>query len=178
MAMHPNALLIERLFTALDRHDAAAMASCYRDDAVTFHDIAFHIVEKSRLYGMWRMICEGESGIHVTIKSITADDREGEARIVDEYRFGRNTSRHKEGHPVVNEITSRFRFRDGLIEEQFDSCDEREWARQAMGGPVGWVAGRSRLLRALPANGKLKRFLRKHPVPPPVSPAVAPGSRS
>ena len=175
MATHPNVLLVERLYIALDRHDAAVMASCYRDDVVTFHDIAFHIVEKSRLRGMWRMICEGESGIRVTIKSITADDREGEARIVDVYRFGRDTSKRKEGRPVTNEITSRFRFRDGLIEEHRDWCDARAWASQAMGGPAGWVAGRSRPLRAWSANRKLDRFLREHPVP---SPAPATMTRS
>jgi ketosteroid isomerase-like protein len=170
--MHPNALLIERLFTALDRHDAAAMAACYRTAPVAFHDIAFHIVEKARLYGMWRMICEGESGIHVIIKSIDAGDHEGEARIVDEYRFGRDMKRGKEGRPVVNEITSCFTFRDGLIEKQRDFCDERAWARQAIGGPVGWIAGRIGLMRSFSANRKLDEFLRQHPTPaPPATPA-------
>jgi ketosteroid isomerase-like protein len=162
--MHPNAALIERLFTALDRHDAAAMASCY-SDGVIFRDIAFHIAGKPRLYGMWRMICEGESGLRVTIRTIEADDRSGQARIVDVYQFGRDTKNGKEGRPVVNEITSHFTFRGGLIEEHFDSCDERAWADQAIGGPAGWLAGHSRLARAISANRKLDRFLHEHPVP-------------
>jgi ketosteroid isomerase-like protein len=161
---HPNASLIQRLFAALDRHDPDQMAACYRDDTVIFHDIAFHIEDKARLYAMWRMICEGESGIQVTVKSIDANDRDGEARVVDAYRFGRDTRRGKAGKPVLNEITSRFRFRDGLIEEQVDSCDERAWARQAMGGPIGWIAGRCRPLRTWSANRKLDRFLHEHPV--------------
>jgi ketosteroid isomerase-like protein len=173
MTTHPNALLIERLYTALDRHDAATMADCYHANPVTFHDIAFQIDDKARLYGMWRMICEGESGIRVTIKNITADDRYGEARIVDTYQFGRDSAKREEGQPVVNEITSLFRFRDGLIEKHEDLCDERAWANQAMGGPKGWLAGRIRLLRAVSARRKLNKFLRKHPVPPP--PAAAPG---
>jgi hypothetical protein len=99
----------------------------------------------------------------VTVKSIVADDHRGEARIVDTYQFGRDTKTRKPGKPVVNEITSRFWFRDGLIERQVDSCDSRAWAKQAMGGGVGWIAGRSRWLRARAANRKLDAFLLEHP---------------
>ena len=163
MGTHPHALLIERLYDALHRHDAAAMVACYCDEDVTFHDIAFHITDKTRLAGMWRMICEGESGIRVTVRHVHADDRAGEARIVDDYQFGRNASRGKPGRPVVNEITSRFRFRDGLIEEHVDDCDPRAWATQAFGGAAGWLPGRIRLVRAFAAKLKLNRFLRAHP---------------
>jgi hypothetical protein len=172
VAIHPNALLLERLFAALHHHDAGAMAACYADDALKFHDIAFHIESKPRLYGMWRMVCEGESDIHVKVNSIEADGHGGEARIIDTYRFGREAKKGKEGRPVVNEIVSRFRFRDGLICEQIDSCDERAWADQAIGGPLGWVAGRIRLVRSLSANRKLDRFLREHPVPAPPPPRL------
>jgi hypothetical protein len=174
MPTHPNAQVIERLYQALDRHDAATMASCYHANPLTFHDIAFHIKDKARLSGMWRMICEGESGIRVTIRSITADDRYGEARIVDTYQFGRNSSKGAKGLPVVNEITSLFRFRDGLIEKHEDLCDEREWARQAMGGTKGWLAGRIRLLRAMGANRKLDRFLRSDAATAPPAATLAP----
>src|SRR5262245_39319932 len=165
MRVHPNAQLIERLYTALHRHEADAMAACYSDDTVRFHDIAFEIRKKSRLYGMWRMICEGESGIKVKIEHIRADDRVGEARIVDCYDFGKNSAKNDPGRPVVNAITSRFRFLDGRIVEHVDECDEREWAEQAIGGPFGWVAGRVRLARSFTANLKLDLFLRRHPVP-------------
>jgi hypothetical protein len=160
---HPNALLIEQLFAALNRHDAAAMAKCYCDDGVIFEDIAFHIENKLRLDAMWRMICEGESGIQVTVKTIVADERHGEARIIDTYQFGKATKKGKPGRPVVNEITSRFWFRGGLIERQVDWCDSRAWARQAIGGVLGWVAGRSHWLRARSADRKLDAFLLEHP---------------
>ena len=173
MATHPNAMLIARLFAALDEHDAEAMATCYRTDKVTFHDIAFDIHEKPRLYGMWRMICEGESGIRVSVKSIEADDLRGEARIVDRYQFGKDTKKGKAGRPIVNEITSRFCFHDGLIEEQTDFCDARTWAEQAIGGLGGWLAGRLRFLRSFTANRKLGRFLREHPDPPSRPSAIA-----
>src|SRR6185295_1111100 len=162
---HPNALVIERLFAALNQHDPVAMAACYHDGKVTFHDIAFHFEEKSCIHDMWPMICEGESNIQVSVKAIDATDRAGEARIVDTYRFGRDTKKHKKGRRVVNEITSRFRFRDGLIEEHIDDCDPRVWAQQALRAPLGWIAGRSRWLRARSAARKLETFLAEHPVP-------------
>jgi len=166
MASHSNALLIERLFVAIDRHDGAAVAACYRDDSVVFHDIAFHIESKPRLADMWRMVCEGESGLKVSIKSIVADDHSGEARIVDTYCFGKDTAKGRKGRPVVNEIRSLFQFRDGLIQEHIDECDQRAWGEQAIGGTFGWLAGRVRFLRSFAANRKLDRFLRKHPLPP------------
>jgi hypothetical protein len=169
---HPNALVIERLFAALNQHDATAMAACYREGKVIFHDIAFHFEEKPGIHDMWRMICEGESGIQATVKAIDATDRTGEARIVDTYQFGRDSRKGKKGRPVVNEITSRFRFRDGLIEEHIDDCDPRVWAQMALGGPLGWIAGRIRWLRAKSATRKLEAFLHEHPVP-----AVRPSSQ-
>ena len=158
---HPNALLIDRLFAALNRHDHDAMAECYADDA-TFHDIAYNLREKRRIHDMWRMICEGESRIQVKVGNIEANDREGTVAIVDAYDFGR--TKDDPGKPVVNPITSRFVFRDGRIAKQVDDCDPRAWAEMAIGGPVGWIAGRIRLLRSLKARWMLYRFVRNHPV--------------
>jgi hypothetical protein len=163
--MNANAQLIERLYSALQRHDAAAMAACYCDGKLLFHDIAFHIEnDKPRLYGMWRMICEGESGLEVDIKHVEADDRTGEAHIIDTYWFGKDTKRDKPGHRVVNDITSCFRFREGRIAEHIDYCDPKAWASQAIPGPLGWLAGRVRVMRSSKADGKLTRFLEENPV--------------
>src|SRR5262245_17771207 len=157
---HPNALLVERLFAALNRHDAGAMAECYGADA-TFHDIAFDLRGNRRIHNMWRMICEGESEIAVTVESIEANDRTGTARIVDSYQFGRSS--RKPGRPVVNPITSQFVFKDGRIAEQVDHCDPRKWADMAIGGPRGWLAGRIGLLRSITANLKVFWFIARHP---------------
>jgi|SRR5262245_9775016 len=162
--MHPNAILVERLFTALHRHDAAAMAECYHQDHPHFHDIAFDWKTKPEICDMWRMICGGDSDIKVDIKQVEADDRRGIARITDTYYFGRDRKRGKEGRPVVNEITSGFTFRDGLIVEHIDTCDPRIWGAQALAWPLGWIAGRLRPVRSFAANRKVTAFVKEHPV--------------
>jgi ketosteroid isomerase-like protein len=153
--MHPNTELLARLFAALNQHDHRAMAACYHP-AATFHDIAFELRTSKRIHGMWHMICAG-SDISATVQSVHADDLKGRASVVDEYTF-RDTGRR-----VRNVIDSRFRFEDGLIIEQVDTCDPRAWARMALGGITGFVAGRVRLLRSWKANRKLQAVLGAHP---------------
>ena len=148
---HPNAALLRRLFTSLQGRDDQAMADCYAEQA-TFHDIAFDLKNRREIHAMWRMIC-ATTPVTVTIEGVEADDRTGRARIIDEYTFSDT------GNPVVNPIESRFRFADGRIVEHRDECDERSWARQAIGGPFGWLAGRVRPLRAWKASRKLRPYL-------------------
>lgn len=151
--MHSNAALLNKLFDALDRHDHVTMASCYGPKA-RFRDIAFDL-EDEKIGDMWRMICSGD--IRVDIEHVEADDRAGLARIVDHYSFGLLK------RPVDNPIESRFLFRDGKIVQQDDDCDPREWARQALGRPLGAVAGRSRFLRSALARAKLALWLLLNP---------------
>jgi ketosteroid isomerase-like protein len=148
---HPNAALLRRLFTSLQGRDHQAMADCYAP-AATFHDIAFDLRDRREIHAMWRMICS-TTAVTVTIEGVEADDRGGRARIVDAYTFSDT------GNPVVNPIESRFRFERGRIVEHRDECDPRAWARQAIGGPGGWLAGRIRPLRAWKAARKLRPYL-------------------
>ena len=157
--MHPNAALLHRLFSALDRHDHWAMASCYHPDA-TFRDIAFDLRGKRKIHSMWHMICE--SDIRAKFKVIHADDEEGRVRVVDTYTFGATKVAPKRGRPVHNIVQSRLRFRDGLIIEHRDACDARAWAKEALGGPIGFLAGRIRFLRSWTARKKLKKFVDAH----------------
>jgi hypothetical protein len=155
--MHANAALLNKLFTALGKHDHATMASCYHRHA-RFRDIAFNLRKRKRIHDMWRMICNGD--LEVEVLAVEADDHAGRARLVDRYTFGAP----KHPRPVVNAIESRFVFEDGLILRQDDDCDAKEWARQALGeGIGGFLAGRSRLMRSLVANAKLTKFVRTNP---------------
>lgn len=157
--MHPNSLVLRRLFTALDQHDHATMAACYHPDA-TFRDIAFDLRGRKEIHSMWHMICD-ESEIHTTIKLIQADAREGHVELVDVYKFG--AKKHPPGRPVTNVIHAQFAFHEeGLIREHCDSCDAREWAKLALGGPSGFLAGRFRFLRRFAAKQMLEAFVKTH----------------
>ena len=151
MTEHANAVMLRRLFTSLQDRNDEAMAKCYAPKA-TFHDIAFDLKDRREIHAMWRMIC-ATTAVTVTIEHIEANDHTGRARIVDDYRFSAT------GKRVVNPIESRFVFDGGHIVEHRDDCDPKAWARQAIGGPGGWLAGRIRLLRAWQASRKLRPYL-------------------
>lgn len=154
--MHPNAALLERLFTSLQHYDAKAMADCYNGDA-TFRDIAFDLHGKKQIHAMWGMICEPRK-LKATFKVVQADDNTGRVSLIDDYVFSSTKLL------VHNEIDSRFRFRNGLIVEHHDYCDERKWATMAMGpGIKGWLAGHLRIVRSLAARKKLRAFIKAHP---------------
>jgi ketosteroid isomerase-like protein len=154
--LHPNADLLHRLFTALDHHDHRTMASCYHPEA-TFRDIAFDLRGRPQIHSMWHMICKGD--IRATFKVAHASDQEGRVRLVDTYTFGASKAPPKRGRPVRNVVDSRFQFQDGLIIEQLDFCDARAWAKAALGGPIGFLAGRIRFLRSRAAGKKLEGFV-------------------
>jgi hypothetical protein len=149
--MSDNTGVISRLLTAYQQLDPAAMEACYHEQA-TFQDIAFRLNGKSEIGAMWRMICK--NGIQVAIdEPPRAAGEKVVARITDTYIFS-DTKRK-----VVNRITCHFYFRDGLIVEHQDECDPKDWARQALGGVTGWLAGRVGFLRRRKARKKLDKFI-------------------
>jgi len=156
-SLHSNALLLQRLFSSLDRRDDKTMAACYHSKA-TFEDIAFKLEGKQQIHDMWRMICAGD--IRATFEVVHADDETGRVRVVDEYTFSDT------GRKVRNVIDSRFKFKDHLVLEHCDTCDPREWAAMAMGGVSGFVAGRVAPLRRFKARRKLQKFVERHPATP------------
>ena len=152
--MHANALLLQRLFSSLDRRDHETVATCYHSEA-TFQDIAFSLHGQKEIHDMWRMICAGD--IHTTFEVVHADDETGRARVIDEYTFSDT------GRKVRNVIDSQFTFKDHLVFQHRDECDAQEWAAMAMGGFSGFLAGRIAPLRRLKARMKLKKFVEEHP---------------
>ena len=151
--MHPHALLLERLFTSLNRRDHNAIAECYHTNA-TFRDIAFDLHGKEEIHNMWRMICAGD--IRATFEVVQADDEQGRVRLIDEYTFSDT------GRKVRNVIDSQFRFDDHLVIEHRDVCDPRAWASMAIGGVGGFLAGRVAVLREVKARRKLAKFVAEH----------------
>jgi len=154
--MNNNAQIIHTLYTSLNNHDHQSMAGCYHPEA-TFEDIAFKLNGKKQIHAMWGMICRPGSDIQSTFKVIYADDKIGEAELIDDYTMSET------GRKVRNEITSYFKFQDELIIGHHDVCDPKKWAEQALGGVTGFLAGRFHFLRSRKANEKLQAFIEANP---------------
>ena len=156
--MHPNAVLLQRLFSSLNEHDHEAMTACYHSQA-TFADIAFELRGKQQIHAMWHMICQPADhagDIHAMFNVIHADDHSGWVNLIDDYTFSST------GRKVTNVIDSHFCFEDGLIVKQRDFCDPRAWASMAVGGLSGFLAAHLHFLRTFKARQMLNRFIEVH----------------
>ena len=152
--MHRNEALLTKLFQHLNEKKPDLIADCY-DDNATFRDIAFTLEGKEQIHAMWDMICSpnkaGEkSDITATVQELSADESTGRAVVIDDYTY-RDT-----GRKVHNRIVSTFKFLDGKIIEQKDDCDAVSWAKQAMGGFEGFIAGHVSFIRRWKAMKKLR----------------------
>jgi ketosteroid isomerase-like protein len=133
-----SAETITRLYAALGRRDGDAAAACYADDAV-FQDPAFGRLEDGAVKDMWRMLCERSHDLEVVLIDHGGGADEGWAHWSAAYTFTDT------GRAVLNDIQSRFSFRDGLIADQVDSFSLRRWGAQALGAR-GAVLGTTGLL--------------------------------
>lgn len=157
-AVHPNARLIERLYTAIRNADAKAIEDCYAADGY-FEDIAFRRRDREHIMEMWRLVCHSKPEVTFDPNSISADERKGSGRWRAKYIYGKTAT--KPGRPVDNTSTSEFAFRDGRIVRHYDRCDAMAWARQAYAFPKSLVAGSIAPLRRYVAGKKLKEFTEK-----------------
>jgi ketosteroid isomerase-like protein len=151
-----SAELIERFYAAFDRRDGDAMAACYAPDAV-FSDPVFGRLDAAQAGAMWRMLTARADDLRVELVEHEADGESGSARWIARYTFTQT------GRPVVNDVRSRFRFREGLIAEQVDRFGFFQWARQAL-GPRGAVLGwmpQTRLSVQRQARAGLDRWMQQ-----------------
>ena len=128
-----NLDLIDRFYAAFARHDGDAMAACYSADA-TFADPVFTDLSGQEPGAMWRMLTARSNDLQVEVVERAAAGDTGSAHWIARYTFGQT------GRPVVNDVHSTFRFKDGLIAEQHDDFDLYRWTRQAL-GPMGVTLG-------------------------------------
>ena len=149
---------IERLYTAFERLDGAAMQACYAASA-HFDDEVFSLSGQQQIGGMWRMLCEttrakGLAHWKLQLSAVTERSAHWEAH----YLFSAT------GRRVHNKIDAEFEFdKQGLITRQRDRFDFWAWSRQALGTPgllLGWSPFLRRKVRAQ-AAANLQRFLAK-----------------
>ena len=133
-----SAELIHRLYAALNKRDAEAMAACYTDDAY-FRDEAFDL-PNARVRDMWRMLAARGKDLAIEVSGVESDGKTGKAHWDATYTFTQT------GRKVLNRIDAEFQFRDGLICHQIDRFSFWRWSSQAL-GPVGYLLGWTPLLQ-------------------------------
>lgn len=124
-----HADLIERFYSAFNRHDGDAMAACYAPDA-HFSDPVFTDLRGEEPGAMWRMLTARADDLEVEL----VEHDSSSARWLAHYTFTQ-TGRH-----VDNDVRASFEFADGLIADHHDDFDFHRWARQAL-GPSGLLLG-------------------------------------
>lgn len=122
---HPNAALIEKLYTAFQKKDGDTMAGVYSGDA-RFSDPVFQELKGPEVGAMWRMLCKRGKDLEVTFSDVEADDATGKAYWEARYTFSG-------GGKVHNKIHASFRFKDGCVVEHKDSFDLKAWCGMALG---------------------------------------------
>ena len=154
--MHDNAQLIDRLYAAFARRDAAAMAACYAPDA-TFRDPVFELAGPE-VGAMWAMLCARGKDLALEWRDVRADDRTGSAHWEPRYMFSAT------GRPVHNVIDAEFAFRDGRIAAHVDRFDLWRWSRMALGVRgvlLGWTPQARNAVRRQARRG-LDAWIARH----------------
>ena len=118
--------LLQSFYAAFARHDGDAMAAAYVPGA-TFSDPVFVGLKDGEPGAMWQMLTSRSADLAVELVSSSADETTGTAHWIARYTFAQT------GRPVVNDVTSTFRFADGLIVDQRDEFNFHRWAGQALG---------------------------------------------
>jgi hypothetical protein len=106
VAMHPNAELITRFYSAFAAGDHETMARSYSDKA-RFSDPVFPSLDANEVRAMWRMFCVSGNEIAVAFGDVEGGDERASARWEASYEFPR-TGRHvdKRSQPPLNSIAA------------------------------------------------------------------------
>lgn len=155
--MIANENTIIQFYTAFAKADAAKMCECYHPD-VQFSDPAFGILHGEEVCQMWKMLIEKSKGnIQVDFSEIKANEFLGSAQWIAKYNFS------KTNRKVVNNIASKFLFKDGLIIKHTDDFNIWNWSKQALGIKgllLGWTGFMQNLIQKQ-ARLSLKKYCEK-----------------
>jgi hypothetical protein len=134
--MTANEITIQKFYTAFAHGDIAEMCDYYHPN-VQFSDPVFGLLKGEEVFQMWRMLAEKSNGsLKIDFSEISANEFLGTAKWVADYRFS------KTNRVVVNIISSKFHFKDGLIIKHTDDFDIWKWSKQAFGIQgllMGWT---------------------------------------
>ena len=157
MTVSANEATLQRLHAAFARRDGTTMAACYHADA-HFRDPIFDL-RGNEIGAMWRMLCSRSNELRIESTGLQVDGDSGRADWHAWYPFSMT------GRKVHNIVHSDYRFRDGLIVEQFDAFPFWRWSRQALGTSgllLGWTPLLQNKVRAS-ANKALHHYISSSP---------------
>lgn len=152
-----SAALIDELYSAFARKDAAAMGACYAADA-TFSDPVFRGLRGAQVPAMWRMLCGRGADLVVTHGDVHAEGAAGSARWDATYTFAQT------GRRVHNQIRARFTFNGGKIASHVDEFSLWRWTRMALGARgllLGWSPPVQTKVREQAMRG-LELYMKRH----------------
>lgn len=134
--MTANEKTIIKFYTALANNSATEMCECYHPK-IQFRDPIFGLLKGSDVCKMWKMLIKKSKGhLKIDYSEVKADDHLGSTSWTATYRFS------KTNRKVINSISTKFHFKDGLIIKQNDDFDIWKWSIQAIGikgSLFGWT---------------------------------------
>lgn len=155
--MTTNENIIIKFYTAFANADATQMCECYHPN-VQFRDPVFGLLKGNDVCQMWKMLIERSNGnIKIDFSEIKTTENLGSALWIATYHYSK-TNRN-----VVNTITAKFNFKDGLIINHVDHFDIWKWAKQALGIKgmlMGWTGFMQKKIQQK-ARLSLKKYCEK-----------------
>lgn len=134
--MNPEQL-INKFYTSFAEGNWNGMTSCYHDD-IMFQDPAFGQLTGERAKKMWEMLLSQKNETtKITFANVQTTADIASAKWTAEYIFGEKKRK------VINNVTAKFKFKDGKIIEHIDSFNMWKWSKQALGMPgylLGWTS--------------------------------------
>lgn len=138
--MNANEVLITQFYTAFSQQNANGMIACYHPE-IEFEDPAFGKLKGDDVRAMWKMLlANNKTGIDIRFYNVKSDGATGCANWIATYIFTKTKRK------VINRITAKFEFKEGLIIKHKDDFDLWNWSKQALGWK-GYVLGWTTFLK-------------------------------
>ncbi len=158
--MTANEGIIIKFYTAFANADANQMCECYHPK-IQFSDPAFGTLNGNDVCQMWKMLLEKSKGnIKIEFSEIKTKGQYGSALWIATYNFS------KTNRKVVNSVSAKFHFQDGLIVKHTDDFDIWKWAKQALGIKgllLGWTGFMQKKIQEN-ARMTLKTYCKKNTI--------------
>lgn len=116
--------ILNQFYNAFSHGDYKRMNSFYHPEA-TFEDPAFGKLSSTEAKAMWKMLLSTKEESKFKVEFTIID--ESEATWKASYLFGKSKNQ------VINNVTSTFEFKDGLIIKHEDDFNLWKWTKQALG---------------------------------------------